>query len=119
MSKPKATYRTMTESECTAARALGQCHLRHGFDKPFIESRCLQIQPRMNRVITDRQANVLWMLVYRYRRQIPEFFNDLRAQVGVALARKAMQQAPSDYKPVQKYDEFGQLTFPRGWAKAA
>ena len=64
-------FREMTDEEARASLALGACSFSVGtFDKRF--ARGLSGSARTKREITDKQAAVLWRLVYRYRRQIPE-----------------------------------------------
>lgn len=77
----RVTYREMTEEERRAALALGACTFSVGtFDKRF--ARGLRGAAASSREISEKQAALMWRLVWRYRRQFQE-----EALVVVAMRR--------------------------------
>ncbi len=66
----KAVFRAMTDIEARSAKALGRARFAPGtFDKRFARNVAGQVTERL---ITDKQAVLMWELVHRYRRSIED-----------------------------------------------
>jgi len=69
MKRPPAVFRPMTDPEHALALALSGCRFcPASMSKRF--ARQLRTQAETNRTITDRQARLLHILAYTFRRQI-------------------------------------------------
>ena len=77
----------MTDRGREAARALSACRFLPGsFDKRFAQSMAA-LAGKGDGALTEKQHRLLWKMVYRYRRQIPDTVSGDAALVKEAETR--------------------------------